>query len=366
MKRLYRYLGGALVRGFALVAGALLALFGLFDFMEQAGDVGEASFSTLDALAVVALNLPSRLLDLSPFIALLGVVYGLSTFVRSHELIAMRAAAVTPLRLAVICAAATVAFFVVLAGVEFIGRPMAQQGHLLHMTETSRDGALFSRDGIWIEHDGQFVNIESLSTNGVPSGIHVYEFGDDSRLERYLTAARAEMLATEAGGGEAVWELRGVVEKRYRYDGEESVVTRQLAAMPWTSPWRESTALYELPLESLTLAELDARRRELAAENRPTGIHAMEYWRRLLMPASGVAFALFAAPFVLGVGPRSSMGGAVSLGVANALVMFLVQQIGTNAIYLATQSPLLAVASPVAVVALVAALLIRRVNGAPR
>lgn len=361
MSRVYRYVGGALARGYGLVAAALLALFGLFDFMEQAGDVGEASFSTVDALAVVALNLPSRLLDLSPFIALLGVVYGLSTFVRSHELIAMRAAGITPLRLALVCAVATLGFFVVLAGVEVVGRPMAQQGHLLHMTETSRDGALFSRDGIWIEHDGQYVNIESLSSNGVPSGIHVYEFGDDARMERYLNAARAEL----AGDEEAdAWALRGVIEKRYGEGG--GVATRNIAVIPWTPPWRQSTALYELPLESLTLAELDARRRELAAENRPTGIHAMEYWRRLLMPASGIAFTLFAAPFVLGVGPRSSMGGAVTLGVANALVMFLVQQLGTNAIYLATQSPLLAVASPIAAVALVAALLIRRINGAPR
>jgi len=56
----------------------------------------------------------------------------------------------------------------------------------------------------------------------------------------------------------------------------------------------------------------------------------------------------------------------VSLGVANALVMFLVQQIGTNAIFLATGSPLLAVAVPIVAVFGIAAALIRRVNGAPR
>lgn len=358
MKVLYRYLIGAIVRGYLLVAAALLALFGLFDFMDQAGDIGEGNFGTGDALAVVTLNLPVRLVDLSPFIALLGVVYGLSTFVRSNELMAMRAAAVTPLRLAVVCGLTTVGFFAVLASLELAARPMAQQAHLLHMTETSRDGALFSRDGIWIEHGGLYVNIESLARGGAPSGIHMYDFGDDTVLDTYIAAASADLLA------EGNWLLHRVVEKDYLPDG--TVATHVRPTMEWTPPWRQTTVLYELPLESLSLEEINQQRHYLASESQSAGLYGMEFWRRVLAPAAGIAFALFGAPFVLGVGPRSSMGGAVTLGIANALVMFLVQQIGTNAIWLATQSPVLAVASPIGVVLAVAVLLIRRVNGAPR
>lgn len=354
---IHRYLMAALARGFALTGASLLALFGLFEFMERAGDVGDASFDLSDALVVTALILPMRLVDLSPFIALLGVVYGLSTFVRSHELIAMRAAAMTPLRLATLCAVATLGFFVVIAAVEFAARPMAQQAYLLHMAETSRDGALFSKDGIWIEHDGLFVNVESLARSGAPAGIHLYDFGNDNELTRYLHAERAALLP---GGS---WALQGVREKVYRGGAIES---RVLEDMEWTPPWRQTTALYELPLESLSLTDIDAHRRYLAREQRPTGIYAVEFWRRVLTPASGIAFALFAAPFVLGVGPRASMGGAVTLGVANALSLFLLQQIGTNAIFIATQSPPLAVSLPIAVVFGIAMFLIRRVNGAPR
>lgn len=357
MKVMHGYLLGSLVRGFALTGTALLALFGLFEFMERAGDVGDASFDIGDALAVTALILPTRLVDLSPFIALLGVVYGLSNFVRSHELIAMRAAGITPLHLAGVAALGTAAFFVVIAATEFAARPLAQQAYLLHMAETSQDGALFSKDGIWIEHDGLFVNVESLARGGAPSGIHLYDFGDDTHLDRYLSAEHAEL---RPGGA---WALQDVVEKVYN---GQRVTTRTTETVEWTPPWRQTTALYELPLESLSLADIDAHRRYLAREGRPTGIYAVEYWRRVLTPASGIAFALFAAPFVLGVGPRASMGGAVTLGVANALAMYLLQQIGTNTIFLAVQSPPLAAGLPIAAIFGVAVVLIRRVNGAPR
>jgi len=95
------------------------------------------------------------------------------------------------------------------------------------------------------------------------------------------------------------------------------------------------------------------------------GVYALEFWRRCLVPLSGIIFTLFAAPFVLGVGPRSSMGGAVTLGLANAMGIFLLQQIVTNGIYLITQSPLLAVSAPIVLVLIPALLLIRRVNGEP-
>jgi lipopolysaccharide export LptBFGC system permease protein LptF len=186
----------------------------------------------------------------------------------------------------------------------------------------------------------------------------MYAFGGNSVLDSYLQADHAEP------GSSNTWLLHDVVQKHYGRDG--GIHTQRLDVMPWNPPWRQTTALYELPLESLSLPELAAHRRYLAQEDRPSGLYALEFWRRVLMPASGIVFTLFGAPFVLGVGPRSSMGGAVSLGVANALLMFLVQQIGTNAIFLATGSSLLAVGLPIVAVLGLAMVLIRRINGAPR
>jgi lipopolysaccharide export system permease protein len=357
VKIIYRYLIGAIARGYLLVAASLLALFGLFEFIDRAGDVGRAEFEIIDAVLVVALTLPARLVDLSPFVALLGVVYGLASFVRSQELIAMRTVGLAPLRLAVLSGVATLLFFAVMAVVELVARPMAQQSHLLHMTQTSPDGTLFAADGIWIQQDGLFVNIESLARGGAPTGIRMYEFGNDATLRRFLHSSRADLHSAGA------WELRDVLEKRYTGD---TVETETHTTLPWTPPWRHSATLYELPVESLSLQEVNRQRIYLAQEQRPDALYALEFWRRLLTPLSGLVFTLFAAPFVLGVGPRASTGGAVTLGVAIALVIFLVQQISTNAIFLATQSAPLAVILPPLLVLGAAALMIRRVNGGPR
>lgn len=171
MKLIYRYLMAALLRGFLLVSGALLALFGLFEFMDRADDIGDANYALADALLVTAMVMPARLADLSPFITLIGAVYGLGTFVRSHELLAMRAAGLTPLRLAIITGVSSLLFLLVFGVVEIAARPLSQQGNLYYMAETSRDGTLFSESGIWVQHGNTYVHIESLERGGSPTGI---------------------------------------------------------------------------------------------------------------------------------------------------------------------------------------------------
>ncbi len=362
MSLLYRYLMRALLRGFLLVTGALLALFGLFEFMERADDVGDASYSLVDALLVTLMIMPARLADLSPFIALIGAVYGLGTFVRSHELIAMRAAGVTPLRLAGITAAASLLFLLGFGLVELGARPLSQQANLFYMAETSRDGTLFSESGIWVQHGNVYVHIDSLERGGGPSGIHIYDFGSDDALDVYTEADSAVIDSASR------WQLRQLTEKHYPPAGDpgQRVVSVTEATRDWTPPWQETTLLFEMPIESLSLGQLLAHMRLLEAEGASTGVYAMEFWRRCLMPLSGIIFTLFGAPFVLGVGPRSSMGGAVTLGLANAMGIFLLQQIVTNGFYLATESPLLAVCAPVVLVLIPAVLLLLRISGPPR
>ncbi|MEZ5558674.1 MAG: LptF/LptG family permease [Pseudomonadales bacterium] len=370
MKLIHRYLMVSLARGFVLVTASLMALFGLFDFMARSDEIGEASFTAWDAVLVTALAMPARVIDLSPFIALLGVVYGLSAFVRTHELVAMRAAGMSPLNLSGLCGAAALAFMAVIALAEIGARPLAQQSELQFMTATSPNGAIFTAGGIWIEQDDFVLHLDSLAQGGEPSGVRAYRFTADGQLDTYLQAQRASIDA------DGTWLLERVLEKRYPVTpadtpegspspGPETVRTRRQRERAWQPALRGSAVSYELPLETLSLQEIHGHVDYLEQAGKPSGAFALEFWHRSLLPVAALVFTLFAAPFVLGVGPRASMGGAVTIGVANALLLFLAQQLLTNSIFLAFGTPLLAVLTPLLAVAGLAAWLVRRVNGRP-
>src|SRR5210317_2563988 len=82
---------------------ALLLLLALFSFMalaEELEDVGKGSFTLPDALMVVFLTTPKRIVELLPVTALLGGLLGLGTMANNHELIAIRSGGLSKVRIA--------------------------------------------------------------------------------------------------------------------------------------------------------------------------------------------------------------------------------------------------------------------------
>lgn len=349
MKLIYRYIGIRLLRGYVLVGIAFWALFGLFEFMSRAEEVGVGRFTISDALLVSFMTMPARLIDMSHFIAMLGVIYGLSTLVRSNELTAMRSAGVTPARLIAFCAVATGAFMTVVGVAEIGARPISQTGEMMFMQKTSKDGALFSDRGIWTELGGGYLHIESLSQTGNPAGIYWYEFNPDRTLRLFRHAADAEI--TNSG----TWLLRDVTETSFAAladTGGPRLVSQSLPAVTWSPTALQRTAVYQLPLQSLTLADLYTQLRLSQSMHKAPGAFGMEFWQRCLLPFSAIVFTLFGAPLVLGGGPRVGMGGIIVGGIAAAFLLYLAQQMISNVLNLLLQTTFSAVLLSILVVLL--------------
>ena len=136
-----RYIVIALLRSYLIVALALLALFGLFNFMDQADDI--------------------------------GTIYGLAGFVRTQELIALRAAGASQLRLSFITLLAAALLVVVLAALEWVARPLLQNASLTRASATSLDGNMLSRDGSWITSGNRFAFVGSYRNGQIPTDISV-------------------------------------------------------------------------------------------------------------------------------------------------------------------------------------------------
>ena len=95
MKILDAYIGQVLLRGMLLVALILLPLFTLLDLVQQLDDIGNGNYGLVDALIYEVFLMPSYLLSLMPFTALLGTSMALGGLAHTNELTAMRASGVS-------------------------------------------------------------------------------------------------------------------------------------------------------------------------------------------------------------------------------------------------------------------------------
>ena len=355
MSRAFRYLARELAKSYVIVGLAMLVMFDLLAFLGESQDIGDAQYTVLDAILVVLYSTPALLVDLSPFIALLATLNAYDRLNATSELIALRGAGVSGMRLGRVAGYVAVLFMLVIAGVESVARPLRLEASLLRMHETARVGNLLRGSGFWIRTGSTFVNVAGLQDAGGPSGIRVFGFDDDAHLQMYLRATSAEVVSATD------WKLQNVWHKQYAADGAP-VLSETLLTMDWQPTWDRSIKLYDLPVASFTLSELKTRVEHRSNESVGAQAEQTELWRRLTLPLSSIAFALLAAPFALLWNIRGGRSGRLAIGAALAFFVYIGQQVATNAGILAGLSISVTSAVPPLLVLVFALLLMRRMN----
>jgi lipopolysaccharide export system permease protein len=326
VSRAFWYLARELAKSYALIGVALLVLFDLLAFITESQDIGDAQYNVLDALLVVIYSTPALLVDLSPFIALLGTLNAYDRLNAASELIALRAAGVSGMRLGRVAAMTAVGFVLVIAAVEFVARPLRLEASLLRIHETTPTGNLLRGSGFWVRTGTMYVNVSALQDVRGPTGIRMFGFTDDARLSSYLRATSAEMV------NPALWHLENVWRKSYKDDGAPNA-PEIYAEFDWKPTWDRTTRLYDLPIASLTIDEL--RTRVAHHANGSVGAQAegemSELWRRLTLPLAVVAYAFLAVPFALLSNIRGGRSARLAIGAALAFLVYIGQQVVLNA-----------------------------------
>ena len=127
MNLLDRYVVRALLGGVFIVVAVLTTLGGMFLFAGQQDDIGVGSYSALDALWFVMLNMPQQIYEILPIGTMIGALIGLGALARGSELTVMRAAGISVWRISasVTMAGVLLILFAVICG-EFLA-PQLQQ-----------------------------------------------------------------------------------------------------------------------------------------------------------------------------------------------------------------------------------------------
>ena len=350
MTGLTLYIGRQLAIGITLLTVVLGALFSIFSFVVEADFVGEGNYETIDALFVVVMKSPALVADLAPFIAMLGTIYGVSGLVRTSEVVAMRNAGLSGTRIVLACCLTVVAFGLLVAVVETGARPLHQRASVYRMFTIALDGNPLPDTGFWVSRGDVHANIRSWGGDG-PHDIEVFEFAPDRHLTTHTTAAFGEVVESDR------WQLRQAQITRFAADG---AAFEAHDTIDWAPIWGESTDIYDLELSSLSLTEIHRQLAAFAVGSREAAVYGFEFYRRWFLVVTATGFTVFAASFVLASGPRGGHGARLALGAFAAILLYLVQQIGTNAALLTGAPPAVIALLPGLAIGAVGFYLVRR------
>ncbi|MDF7662509.1 LPS export ABC transporter permease LptG [Erwiniaceae bacterium L1_54_6] len=319
-----RYLVRNVFIGFAAAAGLLIPLFSTFNLINELEDVSTGGYRWSQALMVVLMTLPRTLIDLGPFVALLGGIVGLGQLSKSLELTAIRSTGLSILRISMIVLSSGIFLTLSLGALdEWVASPLQQQALQLKRAAIAHSGQTDSAvNALWARKYDEYVTVKTLDEHQQPVGVEIFHYKPDLSLESYVYAARATIQSN------GMWMLHNVNQKAWQ-NGEET--TQSKDSLQWT-PIFDGMSLTELtmPGESFSITQLQRYIRYLQNTGQPSEEFRIALWQKLGRPILILAMILLAVPFTFS-NPRSpGMGSRLAIAVIVGLLTYISYQITLN------------------------------------
>ena len=316
MKIIDRYIAFVVIRG-VLMVGLMLLAFTLIFILLSELQSARVGYSFWQIVWVALLRLPNLSYQLFPFAALIGVLVSIGNLGSSHELVALRAAGVSRLRMSV---SVLLGVSVLLIPVMLIGEYIAPETEEAARTYrfAYKDGRvhLGGKGGLWIRDRNEIVNVRSPIVEGVQktrfSNVQIFSLDDGFRPQSITIAKEAVPADAETGNAEG-WNLRKATVLTV---GDARVRKQRYAEKQWDS--RVDAGLLA---SAVTMPRFMSVRslREYIFYLRNNGQDAVQYiaafWDKIYFPFTVLALLLATLPFVFALARQHSLGARIFSGI---------------------------------------------------
>lgn len=347
-----RHIGRTILYSTSLVFMVLLALFTFFEFVDKLDEAGRAAGGFYDVMRYLVLTTPRKIYELFPMAALLGTTMGMSSLAIDSELIAMRAAGVSLLR--IVGSVLKVGALFVLAAI-FIGElvaPPAESQAQRARAESLRIGILQDNASIWLRDHLAFINIGEVLPDLSVLKINIYQFDEHARL-------RSQIYADSGKYEDGVWYLRGVSQSDIH---EDKVAISRQDSQTWRSAIEpDMLSVFAVKPEGLSALNLFRYIRHLQRNNQETSRYKLAFWYKLISPLTTGVMVVLAIPFVFMPLRSAGMGYRLFLGIMLGLGFFVLSRGFGYVSLLYGVPPFLGAVLPALLFLLLAGYLLRRV-----
>ncbi|MEO0369459.1 MAG: LPS export ABC transporter permease LptG [Pseudomonadota bacterium] len=353
MRILDWYIGKLLIRHIIVTIVVLLGLFTFVSFLDELGDLDRGAYGIFQIIQYVILTIPNILYQMFPMAALIGSILGLSTLARDSELIVMRAAGVSVLRIvgSVLKVGAILAVVAVIMG-EVIA-PFTETRAVQIKAESIQDNIRQkSGFGVWLRDENTYVNIGEVLPDLTLLKIKIFEF-DNNNFLRFLSTADQGVFE----GGR--WLLKGL--RRTMIDDQSSAADAVNAAYWTTAVSPDILNIFKVEPEQLSVWQLNRYIDHLKQNKQETNNFELTFWSKIVTPFATAAMLIMAVPFVFQSNRSGGMGRNLFTGIMIGLGFFILNKSFSFFVPLFSIPPFLGAVIPTLLVCFVSIFMIRRI-----
>jgi lipopolysaccharide export system permease protein len=355
MSILSRYVMRAVIGHTVLVALVLMILNGLNVLISQQDEIGTGNYTAVSALIYVALTLPQASFDMLPIASLIGALLALGNLARSMELIVVRAAGVSVVRIAGwVFSAGLLLMLATWTLGEYVAPPLEQYAREMKTFQKFQDYSMAGNRAAWAKDGDTIFSVQRQSAENRYGGVYVFEFNPQRRL---LSVGRANSANIDA---ENRWSLSDYRESRF--EGERVVPKREASTSMNTHLSSEFLGLASVKPDAMPVGGLYSYAQHLKRNGLDASSVETAMWARIARTLAVAIIVVLAVPFAFGPMRSTGTGARTVVGIMIGVVFLLVAKLMDSSGAVFDLPPLVVGWLPTALLALVTAIAVSRVR----
>jgi lipopolysaccharide export system permease protein len=351
VRKIKAYIGHAVMASIAVVLLVITALDAIAKLIDELGNLS-GGYGIEEIFIYVLLSLPSTLYEYIPLSSLVGCLIGLGLLAATSELLVIRAAGVSVLR--IIWAVMRPVLLFIVAGLligEYVSPVTDQYAESRRALLLGSTQLVDGRTGVWNREGNEYMHFKAVLPNGRLYGITRLKFDADGRL---LTNTFVE---TAIYQGTHWFEEDGVITQI----GPEGTHTETFSTRLWqTEVTPDLLKVLALKPEELPMERLYTYATYLDKQGLDSGEYHLSFWQKALQPLATTSLVLIAISFIFGPLRQVTTGFRVFSGVIVGIVFRTSQDLLGPLSLIMGFSPLYAVLLPILVCFLIGVFLLRR------
>ncbi|MFL6577574.1 MAG: LPS export ABC transporter permease LptG [Povalibacter sp.] len=355
MSVLARYVMRAVIGYTLLVSLVLLILNALYLLITQQDEVGTGNYTAISALMYVGMRLPQSLFEMLPIASLIGALLSLGNLARSMELVVIRAAGVSVVRIATWVFTAGVLLMAMTWTLgEYVAPPLEQYAREMKTFLKFQDYTMAGNRGAWAKDGDTIFSVQRQSAENSYGGVYVFQFNPQKRL---VSVARANSASIDEHNR---WKLSDY--RRSAFNEDHVVAEREASTSLETNLSAEFLGLASIDPDLMTLRGLISyaehlRRNGLDARSVETAM-----WARIARTVAVAIIVVLAVPFAFGPMRSTGTGARTVVGIMIGVVFLLVARLMDSGGAIFDLPPLVVAWLPTTLLALLTGFAVSRVR----
>lgn len=347
-----RYIGKTIFASTFLSLFVLIGLSSIIKFVEQMKNVGQGTYSVLDASYFVLLKMPVEIATFFPMAALIGALIGLGSLASSSELVVMQAAGLSKLRIAgsVLKTAIPMVLAVMFLG-EFVAPETDKEAYSMREQARSGEQKVSNKYGVWVKDGDAFISIGRMSNQAELFDVQLYFFNEKMKLDEAV-------LARKAIYQQGIWLLTNISKTQFLGDQTQVTLLDEYTWETELTPKKLEVVLSDP--EKMSMRDVYNYINYLEINDQDASRYWLTFWRKAVLPFTIVVMMLLSVSFIFGGLRTVTMGTRLIFGIASGFTFHVSGELFGPASLVFGLPPVLGALLPSLLVLSIAMYLLRR------